>query len=509
MNLEKNPHRWLIVAAVMLSTVMEILDTTIINVSLPHMMGSLNADRNQISWVLTSYVVAAGMLMPLTGFLVNRLGSKKLLLINIIGFMFASALCGLSQNLTEMVVFRLFQGFFGASLVPLSQFILRDTFSLEEQPKVMAIWGIGVMAAPIMGPTLGGFITDALNWRWIFYINVPVCIIDLFLVFTFIKQSTLKKETIDWIGIVLMLVSVGSLQLFLDRGEVDDWFSSSMIRNLCFLFIVTFVLFLIHSIKTKKSIINIHLFKDRNFALGTLAMTFFAASFLGSLTLLPEMQETLFGYTSNLAGLTMAPRGIASGIMMAVVSRLLMLRVDARWLMMIGLSIASYTAWQLSSLTLDTSIKTMTMIGFIQGMGIGCFFMPLSSIIYATLPRSSIAEASGLFSFGRNIGNAMGISLLTTYIDRDAETNWNHMAGHINAANPNLTHWLNVQHLSLSDPHTIARLGNELSTEATFMAYMHMFRIAAIILLIALCMVFLLKAPKRSLISSGTNLAES
>lgn len=190
----KNPHRWFIVAAVMLSTVMEILDTTIVNVSLPHMMGSLSADRDQISWVLTSYIVASGMLMPLTGFLVGRLGCRRLLLINIVGFMLASALCGLSANLTQMVIFRLLQGIFGASLVPLSQFILRESFSLEEQPKMMAIWGVGVMAAPIMGPTLGGYITDALNWRWIFYINIPVCIVNFFLVLTFIKESTITKK---------------------------------------------------------------------------------------------------------------------------------------------------------------------------------------------------------------------------------------------------------------------------------------------------------------------------
>jgi DHA2 family multidrug resistance protein len=185
----KNPHRWFIVAAVMLSTIMEILDTTIVNVSLPHMMGSLGADRDQISWVLTSYIVAASVIMPLTGFLVGRLGSQRLLLINIIGFMIASALCGISTNLPEMVFFRLLQGVFGASLVPLSQFILRETFPREELPKAMAIWGIGVMAAPVLGPTLGGYITDALNWRWVFYINIPICVINLFLVFAFVKNS--------------------------------------------------------------------------------------------------------------------------------------------------------------------------------------------------------------------------------------------------------------------------------------------------------------------------------
>ncbi len=490
---EKNPYRWFIVAAVMLSTVMEILDTTIVNVSLPHMMGSLGADRNQISWVLTSYIVASGMLMPLTGFLVNRLGSKRLLLINIVGFMLASALCGLSTNLFEIVIFRLMQGVFGASLVPLSQFILRENFPPEEQPKMMAIWGIGVMAAPVMGPTLGGYITDTLNWRWIFYINVPVCILNFFLVLAFIKETIIKKTAIDWKGLILILLWVASLQLFLDRGEVEDWFASPMIRVLCITFMISFILFLLHSIKKKNTIINLRLFTDTNFAVGTLAMAFFAAAFLGTLTIFPQMLETLYGYSSDLAGLSMAPRGIASGIMMGVASQLLSRRVDPRLLIGLGLLISAITTWMMSNMTLDTSIGYITLLGFIQGFGIGSFFMPLSTIIYATLPRSSIAEATGLFSFGRNIGNAIGISLLVTFLDRDTQTNWNILGGHIQKSSQGLAHWLNAQQLNLHDPQTIARLGNELSKQANFVAYMHSFRIAAIVLFIALIMVFFLR----------------
>src|SRR5579872_6053774 len=366
---EKNPYRWYIVAAVMLSTVMEILDTTIVTVSLPHMMGSLGADRDQISWVLTSYIVAAGMLMPLTGFLIHRFGSKRLLLMNITGFLFASALCGLSVNLSQMVLFRLFQGFFGASLVPLSQFILRDTFPPEEQPKMMAIWGIGVMAAPIMGPTLGGYITDTLNWRWIFYINVPVCIINFFLVITFIKESPIRKQAIDWIGMILLLVFVGSLQLFLDRGQINGWFTSAVIRWLFMIFIMSFILFIYHGIKNKNSIINIRLFKDRNFAFGTIATTFFAIAFLSSIMILPQMLQTLFGYTSDLTGLTMAPRGIASGIMMAIGSRLLSKQVDPRILIVSGLGVSAYTLWLMSDVSLEMGSQYITLIGFVQGFG--------------------------------------------------------------------------------------------------------------------------------------------
>jgi DHA2 family multidrug resistance protein len=495
---EANPHRWFIIAAIMLSTVMEILDTTIVNVSLPHMMGSLSADLDEISWVLTSYIVAAGVLMPLTGFLVGRFGSKRLLLINIVGFMFTSALCGVSSNLTEIVTFRLLQGVFGASLVPLSQFILRETFSAKEQPKMMAIWGIGVMAAPIMGPTLGGFITDALNWRWIFYINVPICILNFFLVLRFIKETPLRKVKIDWIGIILMIVSIGALQLFLDRGQVDDWFASSTITSLFIIFLVTFTLFIFHCLKIENPVVNLRLFADRSFGFGTLAMTLFAASVLGSLTLLPQMLQTLFGYNSELSGITMAPRGIASAIMMAVASRLMMKGVDARWIITAGLAVGAYTTWIMGSMSLDTDMNYIVTLGFVQGLGIGCFFMPLSTIVYATLPKHSIAEASGLFSFGRNIGNAMGISLLTTYLSRDTQTNWNILGSHIHASSQNLHRWLAAQNLTLNDPHTISRLANELATQASFIAYTHTFKIAALILCGAIFMALLLKAPERS-----------
>jgi len=496
----KNPYRWYIIAAVMLSTVMEILDTTIVTVSLPHMMGSLGADRDQISWVLTSYIVAAGMLMPLTGFLVSRFGSKRLLLINIVGFLFSSALCGISANLTQIVLFRLFQGFFGASLVPLSQFILRDTFPAEEQPKVMAIWGIGVMAAPIMGPTLGGYITDALSWRWIFYINVPVCIINFFLVIAFLKESTIKKQAIDWVGMILMFMSVGSLQLFLDRGEVDGWFSSASIRWLCFTFIVSFIAFIIHSIKNENTIINIRLFKDRNFAFCTAAMTFFAIAFLGAITILPQMLETLFGYTPDITGWTMAPRGIASGIMMAIASRLLSRQMDPRILIIFGLIISAYTVWLMSNLSLEMGVQYITLLSFIQGFGIGAFFMPLSMSVYSTLPQHTFAEASGLFSFGRSIGNAIGISLLTTYLDRDAQRNWNILGGHIYQANPNLQHWLKIQNLTLNHPSAIAKLTHELSVQANFVAYLHTYRMAAWILCLAIVTIFFVKVSKQAML---------
>jgi DHA2 family multidrug resistance protein len=494
---EVNPHRWYIIAAVMLSTVMEILDTTIVNVSLPHMMGALNADRDQISWILTSYIVAAGVLMPLTGFMVGRLGSKRLLLINIGGFMLSSVLCGLATNLAAMVFFRLLQGIFGASLVPLSQFILRDTFSAAEQPKVMAIWGIGVMSAPIMGPTLGGFITDTLNWRWIFFINIPICIIDFLLVVMFIKSSAIRKGAIDWLGMILMFVSIGALQLFLDRGQVDDWFASDTICSLFTIFLVSFIYFLIHCWRSPHPIINIRLFADRNFSIGTLIMACFSASILGCITLLPQMLESLFGYTAELSGLIMAPRGIASAFTMGFVARLMMKGVDPRHIIAFGLALGAATLWQMGDMSLDTNMGFLILNGLIQGIGIGCIFMPLTGIVYSTLPKNAMAEASGLFNFGRNMGNALGISILIAYLDRDSQANWNVLSSHIKTTNPNFIHWLNSNGYSLADPHTLAKLANTIVTQANFVAYLHTFQVGALIILAACLMTQIMKAPQK------------
>jgi DHA2 family multidrug resistance protein len=296
---------------------------------------------------------------------------------------------------------------------------------------------------------------------------------------------------------VLLVTCIGSLQLFLDRGQVDDWFASSTICYLTGTFFVTLVLFLWHSLTSTNPVINIRLFTDRTFAFGTLTMTLFAASVLGSLTLLPQMLQTLFGYNSELSGLTMAPRGIASGIMMAICSRLMMKGVDARWIIAAGLSLGAYTTWIMGSMTLDVDMVYIVTLGFVQGLGIGCFFMPLSTIVYSTLPKHAIAEASGLFSFGRNLGNAIGISMLTTYLSRNTQVNWQTLSAHLQPGSPVLQRWLSSQHLAIKDPHTISRLGNELATQASFMAYAHTFQVAAFLLTGAVLMALLLKAPPR------------
>ena len=300
-----------------------------------------------------------------------------------------------------------------------------------------------------MGPTFGGYLTDVLNWRWVFYINVPVCFINFFLVWFFIRKTNNTPRAIDWRGVILMCTAVATLQLILDRGQVDDWFNSEFICAMSLVCASALISFLIHSFTYEKPIINLRLFKDKNFAVGCLVMMCFSAFVFGSLTLLPQMLETLFNYTSNLAGITMAPRGIASACMMLVVSKLMMRGIQPRWLIMFGLSVASLTTWYLSCINLDTNFAFFIQLGLISGLGIGCFFVPLTTVVYATLPKDSIAEAAGLFSFCRNIGNAIGISFLTTYLSRQTQIQWHTLGVHINIMQANFQHWLSVYHLSL------------------------------------------------------------
>jgi DHA2 family multidrug resistance protein len=302
----------------------------------------------------------------------------------------------------------------------------------------------------------------------------------------------------------LVVLGIGSLQLVLDRGQVDDWFNSATICVLSVVFLVSTAAFLIHSLTHKHPIINIRLFKDRNFALGTLIMAFFAGTILGSLTLFPQMLETLYGYTSNVAGIAMAPRGIASAVMMAIASQLMMRGLQARWLVVFGLFVAAYTTWLLGTISLETNFNYFILLGVVQGLGIGCFFVPLSTIVYTTLPHQSIAEAAGLFSFGRNIGNAIGISFLTTYLSRNTQFNWNVLGGHLRESNVHLQHWLAIQHLTLQDPKAVGKLSNLLGTQSNFLAYMHTYKMAGMLLMVAFIAAFFFKSGNKSTSTSAT-----
>jgi DHA2 family multidrug resistance protein len=486
--------RWLIVLSVMLVAVIEVLDTTIVNVALSPMMGALGATRDQITWVLTSYIVSAAIVMPLTGYLVTRIGRKRLLLMNIVGFMITSLLCGLSTNLTQIVIFRVCQGLFGASLIPISQYVLLDTFAPSERGKAMAIWGIGIMVGPIFGPTLGGYITESLNWRWIFFINLPVCIVAFLLAMEVIQETPIKKIKTDWVGLFLMVLAVGCLQIFLDRGHTEDWFESHEIIILFVIMIFSATIFIVRGLNRTDNIINLRLFADPNFSKCCILIVVFIAGFFSIIALQPIMVQQLMGYPADVAGILMAPRGISSAFAMIIVGKFIS-RVDPRFFIATGLVLASATSYLMCGFTLQTSFHVMAMVTLTQGLGVGFFFVPLSVMAFSTLKPEQNAEAAGLFSFGRNLGTSIGISLVSTYLARMSQINWNYLSSRLSESNPNLQYWLQKQNLSTTDVKTIAFFSREIARQSSMVGFVNAFWVISMAFLVMIPLVLLLKKP--------------
>ncbi|CAM4375390.1 MAG: Fatty acid resistance protein FarB [Legionellaceae bacterium] len=497
MDTETYSKRWLITITIMLVTVLEVLDMTIVNVSLPNMMSSLGGNNDSITWVLTSYIVSAAIFMPLTGFLVKRFGRKRLLLINITGFLITSLLCGASLNLAEMVLFRTLQGMFGASLIPLSQFILRDTFPHEEQGKAMAIWGIGIMAGPILGPTLGGYITEMLNWRWIFYINIPACLISWFLTLKLIKETPTEKFYIDWLGMFLLGLGIGSFQLFLDRGNTEDWFESATITLFAITSVISLFYFIIRGWNKTNHIINLHLFKDRNFANACLMLLLYGIAVFSTISLNPMMLEKLLNYPTLDSGLAMAPRGIASAFAMLLVSKLIN-KIEPRKIIFIGLLFCTFGTYLMTQFNTLMNPQVFTTAAIIQGFGMGFFFVPLSIIALSSLPKQSTAEASGLFSFSRSIGSSIGISIMSIIVTRKTQMNWNYLGSFLNPFRQQFHLWLAQHQFTIDNPLSIAYLKQTLQQQAYMLGFINAYTATIGIYLILFPLLLVFKPSKKT-----------
>src|SRR5205823_8571675 len=345
----------MITLAVMSATLIQVLDTTIVNVALPHMAGELGASTDQVSWVLTSYLVSSAIVMPLTGYFSDTRGRKRFLLVCIAGFVAASALCGISQSLAEIVGFRLLQGVFGAALVPLSQAIMTDAYPIEERGKAMAIWGLGVMVGPVLGPTLGGWLTDFASWRWTFYINVPVGALSFFLASQYVPDSVRRERRMDWIGLALLGSGIAGLQYMLDRGTSQDWFAANDIRIAALLGIVGVGGFIFHSLRLgEHALFDLHIFRDRNFAMACLVMAALGLGLFGGLVMQPILLEGLLGYPIVTTGLVMAPRGVATAIAMVVAGKMVG-RTDPRYLVGAGMLVSAAGSYAMTLYTLEVS----------------------------------------------------------------------------------------------------------------------------------------------------------
>ncbi len=491
----KSKHLVLLTACTMLATIMQALDTTIANVALPYMQGSLSASIDQINWVLTSYIVAAAIATPVTGFLEARFGRKRLLLVAVAGFTAASVLCGIAQTLPEMVLFRLVQGLFGASLVPLSQAVLLDSYPKEKHGSAMAMWGVGVMVGPILGPTLGGYLTEVYNWRWVFYINVPIGILTFVGLSAYLSETPTRKGSFDWFGFAMLSIAIGSFQMMLDRGEQLDWFSSTEIVIEGVVAALAFYLFLVQTFTAKAPFIDPHIFKDRNFTIGLCFIFVVGIILLASLALITPYLQNLMGYPVLTAGLVLAPRGMGTMVAMMIVGRIIN-RVDARVLLAAGLLLTAEVLWEMTYFTPDVSQWTLVRTGVLQGMGLGFMFVPLSTITFSTLPGMFRTQGTALYSLMRNIGSSIGISLVIFLLTRNTQIVHSELVAHVTPFNDALGELGPAQFWSRATTVGLAALDAEVTKQASIVAYADDFKLMMLVALVALPLIFLLRRAK-------------
>ena len=490
-------HRGLITASVMLATIMQALDTTIANVALPHMQGSMGATQDQISWVLTSYIVAAAIFMPLTGFVTARFGRKRVFMWSVVGFTLASMMCGAAQSLNQIVVFRLLQGVFGASLVPLSQAVLLDTHPKEEHGSAMAMWGVGVMVGPILGPSLGGWLTEYYNWRWVFYINIPIGLLAWFGLAAFVEETPIDRtRRFDLLGFGLLSLAIGTFQMMLDRGETLDWFASREVMIEAMVAGLAFYLFVAHIFTYDEPFIEPGLFKDRNFSVGLIFIFIVGIVLLATMALLPPFIQRLMGYPVIDAGMLMAPRGVGTMAAMMTVGKLSG-KVDARYKVVLGILLTSLSLWEMTQFTTDISGWDIVRTGVVQGLGIGFIFVPLSTITFSTLAPRYRNEGTALFSLMRNIGSSIGISVVITYLAQRTQANHAAFADSINPFNLALRRAAEVGAVNLSTPEGLSAINAEVTRQAATLAYLQDFRLMMFVTLSALPLIFLLGKPAR------------
>ena len=490
-----NGNRLLIGIAVMAATIMQVLDTTIINVALPSMAGQLDATPDNISWVLTSYLIASAIFMPLTGYFTDRLGQRRYLLISIAGFVITSALCGMAASLFQMVLFRFLQGVFGASLVPLSQSIMLQIFPGEQRGKAMAIWGMGVMVAPILGPTLGGWLTEVVSWRWTFYINLPVGILSFLLAWRYVPDTAVRARRMDWLGFASLSLGIGALQLVLDRGNQDDWFSSQMLVLAAVIASISLAFFIVYTLTGKHHpLFDLRIFRDRNFLFASLIMTTIGIGFFGGMLLQSLFLQNFLGYPTFEAGLYMAPRGLASLLVMIFIGKFVG-KIPPRNFVFFGILASIAGNYLMTRFTGDISANDLILPMMLQGMGMGLIFVPISTLAFTTLPKETAAEAAGIYSLIRALGSALGISILATYFSRSTEQSWSLLRGVITPYNEAYQAYLEPLHLGVRDPQGIALAAKAVMHQAQNIGYIDSFWFATLNFVVMLPLLLLVRKP--------------
>jgi DHA2 family multidrug resistance protein len=484
-----------ITIAVMLATVMSSLDTTIANVALPHIQGSVSASVDQITWVLTSYIVATAIMTPLTGFLADRMGRKLVFLISIAGFTAASMLCGIANSLVEIVLFRLLQGICGAALIPLSQAVLLDINPPSKHGQAMAIWGAGAVVGPIIGPVLGGWLTEHLTWRWVFFINLPVGLLAMAGLFFFLSEKKAPgKRRFDALGFGSLIIALGCSQMVLDRGPSQDWFASTEIWVYLITAIISLWVFCVQIATAKQPFVNKALLTDPNFVTASIFGFFVGVLLFSVLALLPPMMQTLMGYPVAFTGIVSMPRGIGSFIAMFAVGQLIG-RLNTKLILLVGLAFSAISLWMMTQFTLGMDTNLIVVSGFLQGIGTGLIFVPLSTLAFATVKPEHRTEGAGLFTLIRNMGSSAGISIMQARLVSGVEVHHAKLVEHARPDNPNFMAFLSAP-FGFDTQAGLGALNNMITRQATMLSYIDDFQLMLVITLLCAPLLLLMRTPK-------------
>ncbi len=488
----------------MLATFMEVLDTSVANVALPHIAGNLSASTDQATWVLTSYLVSNAIILPATGWLANTFGRKRLLVICIIIFTLSSFMCGAAMSLGMLIVARVIQGAGGGALQPIAQAVMLESFPPIKRGAAMAVYGMGVVVAPIIGPTLGGWITDNYSWRWVFYINLPVGILAILMAQAFVEDPPYIKraarKSIDYIGFGLMALWLAALQIMLDKGQDEDWFSSNWIILLAVISAVSMVAFIIWELRSDEPIVNLRVLANRNFAAGTFLIAIVGIVLYGTTALLPLFLQNLMGYPALQSGMAVSPRGLGTMVAMIISARLIG-RVDSRWLISIGFCLLGISVYLLGGINLDITATSVIWPIIISGAAMGFVFVPLSTTAVGTLRQDEMGNATGLYNLMRNIGGGIGISAVTTMLARGAQAHQAAMASHMSMYDPAFQQRLHALQERLASQlgpvealqQATSMLYGMLQKQAMLWAFIDNFRLLGLVCLICVPAVFLLK----------------
>jgi DHA2 family multidrug resistance protein len=492
----------------MFGTFMEVLDTTVVNVSLPHIAGSLSASIDEATWVLTSYLVANAIILPITGWLSSRFGRKNLLMASVVGFTTSSFLCGLAPTLPLLVFFRILQGAAGGCLQPLSQAVLLEAFPAEERGKAMGFWGLGIVVAPVMGPVLGGWLTDNYSWRWVFYINIPVGIASILMTMRYVFDPPYLKRMkgiVDYWGIGLLVLWVGGLQVVLDKGQQEDWFASPFIRTFTIVAVLSLIAFLAREFITRHPVVNLRVFRYRTYAAGVFLMTIVGFVLYGSLVLLPLWLQTLLGYPSLQAGMALAPRGLGSMLGMPIVGSLVG-KFDPRRILAMGLAVGAFTLFEFSRLNLQAGYWDFFWPQFAQGFALSMLFVPLTTITMSPIAREGMGNSTSLFNLMRNIGGSIGIAMVTTLDTRFTQKYVNRLVENVTPFDPNAIQLLDRFRSmwqgtgsgpGLADQQSLASMFGLVQRQAAMLAFVELFRALALIFLLMIPLLLIMKKPPK------------